>query len=236
MTMFNAIALTLLGAICISAQGSHKLCHTTSCFKSSGQVIVTFDGDELYHADFKKEEIVWESRVPTSFHFVHAYQYAVYVRHMCKHFLKIWKGKKSAPTTAEVPELIVHSRNDVIEQIENTLICFINHFFPPVIKTKWTKNGIEVETEDSFQAFILNPDGTFHLFSTLSFIAKDGDIYGCTVEHEALTEPKTEFFEVHSNQTDNHSFVYCGICLTVGFLGIAVGTFFAVKGNKYQTS
>uniref|UniRef100_A0A672Z8Z7 Ig-like domain-containing protein n=1 Tax=Sphaeramia orbicularis TaxID=375764 RepID=A0A672Z8Z7_9TELE len=195
-----------------------RLCHTTSCFKSSGQVIVTFDGDELYHADFKKEEIVWESRVPTSFHFVHAYQYAVYLC-LCK-----------------LPELIVHSRNDVIEQIENTLICFINHFFPPVIKTKWTKNGIEVETEDSFQAFILNPDGTFHLFSTLSFIAKDGDIYGCTVEHEALTEPKTEFFEVHSNQTDNHSFVYCGICLTVGFLGIAVGTFFAVKGNKYQTS
>uniref|UniRef100_A0A672Z722 Ig-like domain-containing protein n=1 Tax=Sphaeramia orbicularis TaxID=375764 RepID=A0A672Z722_9TELE len=115
--MFNAIALTLLGAICISAQG-------------------------MYTA----------------------------------------------------PELIVYSRDDVIEQTENTLICFINHFFPPIIKTKWTKNGIEVETEDSFKAFILNPDGTFHLFSTLSFNAKDGDIYGCTVEHEALTEPKTEFF------------------------------------------
>ncbi|XP_029996512.1 H-2 class II histocompatibility antigen, A-U alpha chain-like isoform X2 [Sphaeramia orbicularis] len=236
MTMFNAIALTLLGAICTSAQGSHELCNTISCVQSSAQVIFTCDDDEVYHADFKKEEVVWDSKIPAFLRLDHAYQYAVYSRHLCKRFFELWKGEKSAPTLTEAPELIVYSRNDVIEQTENALICFINHFFPPVIKIKWTKNGIEVETEDSFQAFILNPDGTFHLFSTLSFIAKDGDIYGCTVEHEALTEPKTEFFEVHSSETDNHSFVYCGISLTVGFLGIAVGTFFAVKGNKYQTS
>uniref|UniRef100_A0A672Z601 H-2 class II histocompatibility antigen, A-U alpha chain-like n=1 Tax=Sphaeramia orbicularis TaxID=375764 RepID=A0A672Z601_9TELE len=235
--MFNAIALTLLGAIFTSAQGSHKMCHTLSCVQSSeAQVIFTCDGDEAFHADFKKGEVVWDSKIPTSCHAHYAYQYAVYFRQLCGNFFEKWKQEESAPTTIEAPELIVYSRDDVIEQTENTLICFINHFFPPVIKIKWTKNGIEVETEDSFQAFILNPDGTFHLFSTLSFIAKDSDIYGCTVEHEALMEPKTEFFEVHSSETDNHSFVYCGISLTVGFLGIAVGTFFAVKGNKYQTS
>uniref|UniRef100_A0A8C6LV53 Immunoglobulin C1-set domain-containing protein n=1 Tax=Nothobranchius furzeri TaxID=105023 RepID=A0A8C6LV53_NOTFU len=66
------------------------------------------------------------------------------------------------------PDVIIYPRNEVVTDEENTLICFINNFFPPKIRIK-----------------------SFHIFSSLNFVPKDGDIYSCTVEHEALEEPKS---------------------------------------------
>lgn len=82
----------------------------------------------------------------------------------------------------------------MIKDEENTLICFINHFFPPTINIKWTKNDIEVAVEDPFIKCLPNPDGTFYVFSTLDFVPNEGDIYSCTVEHKALEEPQTKFW------------------------------------------
>lgn len=89
---------------------------------------------------------------------------------------------------------MIYPRDEVIKEEENTLICFINHFFPPTINIKWTKNDIEVEVDDPFNKCLPNSDGTFHVFSNLNFVPKEGDVYGCTVEHESLDEPLTEFW------------------------------------------
>lgn len=96
--------------------------------------------------------------------------------------------------SSEAPETIIFPRDEVIEEEENTLICFINHFFPPSIKIKWTKNDIEVAVEDPFIKCLANPGGTFYVFSSLKFVPKVGDIYACTVEHDALEEPQTRFW------------------------------------------
>uniref|UniRef100_A0A3Q0R4T3 Ig-like domain-containing protein n=1 Tax=Amphilophus citrinellus TaxID=61819 RepID=A0A3Q0R4T3_AMPCI len=85
----------------------------------------------------------------------------------------------------------------------NTLICFVSHFFPPSIKIKWTKNNIKVEVEDPFIKCLSNSDGTSYVFSDLNFVPEDGDIYSCTVEHEALKEPLTRFWG------ENKSFTSC---------------------------
>lgn len=75
----------------------------------------------------------------------------------------------------------------------------MNHFFPPSINIKWTKNGVEETVEDAFIRCLPNPDGTFYVFSYLNFVPKQGDIYSCTVEHEALEQPETKFWGENKN-------------------------------------
>uniref|UniRef100_A0A8C6LY59 Immunoglobulin C1-set domain-containing protein n=1 Tax=Nothobranchius furzeri TaxID=105023 RepID=A0A8C6LY59_NOTFU len=48
--------------------------------------------------------------------------------------------------------------------------------------------GNEVVTDE--ENTLICSDRSFHIFSSLNFVPKDGDIYSCTVEHEALEEPK----------------------------------------------
>uniref|UniRef100_A0A3B3T185 Ig-like domain-containing protein n=1 Tax=Paramormyrops kingsleyae TaxID=1676925 RepID=A0A3B3T185_9TELE len=68
-----------------------------------------------------------------------------------------------------LPLLTVYSRNKVELGKSNILICFVNKFYPPAVKVKWTKNNVEVK------------EGK-------------GDDYSCTVYHQGLTEPEIRFW------------------------------------------
>lgn len=82
---------------CYVFVGSPKLCHVYGCFDSSDtQLSVTLDGEEVYYADFKKGELIWDSRVPVEFHVSWAYRYAVLYSSQCNNELKYWKHDKSA--------------------------------------------------------------------------------------------------------------------------------------------
>ncbi|KPP59065.1 hypothetical protein Z043_123051, partial [Scleropages formosus] len=62
---------------------------------------------------------------------------------------------------------------------------------------------------------------------------KEGDVYSCTVEHKGFPEPETRFWDVEIQDTsDIGKTVFCGVGLTLGFLGVGVGTFFLIKGNN----
>ena len=89
---------------------------------------------------------------------------------------------------------MIYTKDEVTEEVENMLICFVNYFFPPSIKVKWTKNDEEVAVEDRILSYIPNLDGTYDHISTLTFTPQEGDVYACTVEHEALQEPQTMFW------------------------------------------
>ena len=79
--------------------GIYELCHTYGCYDSSDtQLCVTLDGEEVYHADFKKGVLDWESKIPVVLHVPHAYNYAVYYRATCRGDLLRWKPDKSAAT------------------------------------------------------------------------------------------------------------------------------------------
>ncbi|XP_071319232.1 H-2 class II histocompatibility antigen, A-Q alpha chain-like [Trachinotus anak] len=223
-------------AVCITAQKSRELCLSKGCFESSdSHISVTLDGDDVFYADFKNGEVVWDSRVPEFMHVPWAYKYALYYRSTCKSDVYRWKPDKSAAAkTKEAPEILIYPRDEVIQEEQNTLICFINHFFPPSLKIKWTKNDIDVTVEDPFNKCLPNPDGTFYVFSHLTFVPKEGDIYSCTVEHESLEKPQTKFWEVDKDESSTGPAVFCGIGLSLGLLGLAAGTFFFVKGNQYQ--
>ncbi|XP_071772829.2 H-2 class II histocompatibility antigen, A-Q alpha chain-like [Centroberyx gerrardi] len=236
--MYFKIMLLFSGAVCISAERSYelKLCHSYGCFDSSDtELFVMLNEDEIYYADFKKGEIVWDGRVPSEVHVSWAYKYAEYYRASCKNQMESWKQDKSAVTKArDAPESIIYPRDEVTKEVENTLICFINRFFPPTIKVKWTKNNEEVTAEESFIQSLPNLDGTFHVLSTLRFTPTEGDIYACTVEHEALEYPQTRFWEPDVGETSSGPGVFCGLGLSLALLGVATGTYLFVKGNHYE--
>lgn len=229
------IILILSGAVCIYAERSHKLCVSFGCFDSSDtHISSTVDGDEVCYADFKKGVVVWDSKAPTTFHVDWAYGYAERFRSECKINSQLWKLDKTAQKNKEPPETIVYPMDDVMKEKENTLICLVDRFFPPSITIKWSKNDEEVAVEDPFIRSLPNPDGTFYVFSHLNFVPEEGDIYSCTVEHEALEEPQTRFWEVDTNERRIGPAVFCGLGLTLGVVGVVAGTFLFVKGSQYQ--
>ncbi|KAK2833543.1 hypothetical protein Q5P01_017432 [Channa striata] len=235
--MFFKIILLLSGAICIYAQRSHELCLSYGCFESGDtHISMILDGDDVFYADFKKGLLIWDSKIPTDIHVASAYEFSLYYRSICKGVLQRSKPDKSITTnTTEAPEISIFPRDEVAEDEENTLICFINNFFPPSINVKWTKNDEELVQEDAFNKCLPNPDGTFYVFSHLTFVPKTGDIYSCTVEHEALEDPRTKFWVVDTDEISISSpAVFCGLGLTLGLLGVAAGTFFFAKGSQYQ--
>ncbi|XP_056257909.1 H-2 class II histocompatibility antigen, A-Q alpha chain-like isoform X3 [Seriola aureovittata] len=228
--------LAFSGAVCIYAQRSRELCLSRGCFESGdNHISVTLDGDKVYYVDFKKGEVIWDSRVPTFLHVPWAYKYAIHYQFACKSDLQRWKPDESAATkTKEAPEILIYPRDEVIKEKENILVCFINHFFPPLINIKWTKNDIEVAVEYPVIKCLANHDGTFYVFSYLNFVPQEGDIYSCTVEHESLERPQTMFWEVDTDEISIGPAVFCGLGVSLGLLGFAAGAFFFVKGNQYQ--
>ncbi|KAK6274345.1 hypothetical protein J4Q44_G00392530 [Coregonus suidteri] len=150
--------------------------------------------------------------------------------------MKFGKGAvPSIPQVKDAPESIIYPRDEEELGVENTLICFLNHFYPPPIKVNWTKNGLEVTEGAYLSRYYPNKDGTFHQFSTLSFTPQEGDVYACTVEHTALKDPKTRFWEPEVSEVSGSSAgpaVFCGVGLTLGLLGVATGTFLIIKGNQ----
>uniref|UniRef100_A0A3B3YGR4 Ig-like domain-containing protein n=1 Tax=Poecilia mexicana TaxID=48701 RepID=A0A3B3YGR4_9TELE len=129
---------------------------------------------------------------------------------------------------------MIFPSREVEPGVENSLICFVNNFYPPSIKVSWTKNGVPVRRGVSVGDYSPNNDQTFRQFSTLTFTPSEGDIYSCTVEHPALETPKTRIWEVEFYNTDPSlgPVIYCGVGLGLGVMGITVGVFFIVKGQQ----
>ncbi|KAF7221074.1 H-2 class II histocompatibility antigen, A-Q alpha chain isoform X1 [Nothobranchius furzeri] len=234
------LMLLVSGAFCICAEGSHTICGVLGCFDSSDtQHYMTLD-DEFVYVNLKKDPAVWESKITTYFRLEDVLEHVKTVQQICKIHLSEWKPDTSVIKTKNPPDIVIFPRNEVVVRKENTLICFINNFFPPKINITWTKNDEIISTEDPFTQTVSNSDGLFHVFSYLNFVPKDGDNYSCTVEHAALEQPKTRFWDLegeeHKKISGSGPAVFCGIAVTLGLFGIAAGTFFFVKGQKHHSN
>ncbi|XP_034150251.1 H-2 class II histocompatibility antigen, A-S alpha chain isoform X2 [Esox lucius] len=89
------------------------------------------------------------------------------------------------------PDVMLYPKEEVKQGVNNSLVCFVNNFFPPPVQVKWTKNDVNITKEVKLSPYFFNTDITFYHFSTLTFDPEDGDLYTCTVEHPALDEPLT---------------------------------------------
>ncbi|XP_052019318.1 H-2 class II histocompatibility antigen, A-K alpha chain [Apodemus sylvaticus] len=200
----------------------------------NGQYTHEFDGDEEFYVDLDKKETVW--KLP-EFAQLRNFdpQGALQNMAIAKHNLDILiKRSNSTPATNKVPEATVFPKSPVLLGQPNTLICFVKNIFPPVINITWMRNSKSV-TEGVYEtSFLANRDHTFHKMSYLTFIPSDDDIYDCKVDHWGLDEPALKHWEpeIPAPMSELTETVVCALGLSVGLVGIVVGTIFIIQGLR----
>ncbi|KAL3980761.1 NADH dehydrogenase (ubiquinone) flavoprotein 1 [Sarotherodon galilaeus] len=222
----------------------HEMTYVVGCFvQGLTEVQFEFDGEEFLYADFPKQEIVYtvpKFIFPDPSHVLVGLSIlkdALDNRDWCLLITKIAAmEEKYPPEEKDPPEIVLFSSDKVELGVENSLICLVNHFYPPSINVTWTKNGHPVSTGVSLSRYFPNKDQTFHQLSTLTFTPSEGDFYSCTVEHSALETPQTRIWEAELTNSDQSlgPVIFCGVGLSLGLLGITVGVFFFVKGHQRQ--
>ncbi|XP_044878621.1 HLA class II histocompatibility antigen, DP alpha 1 chain-like [Mauremys mutica] len=202
--------------------------------QGSGEFMQEFDQDEILYVDLEKKEIIW--RLPefskfTSFEVQHA------LRNMA--VIKLYLEKlieRSNHTRAQnvPPEVTVFPKGPMELGEPNILICFVDKFFPPVLRLTWLKNGQEV-TEGVYETdFYPRQDNSFRKFSYLPFFPSQGDFYDCRVEHRGLPKPFTKHWEaqVPTPVPETTETLVCTLGLAMGIIGIIAGTILIIKGMK----
>lgn len=200
----------------------------------SGQFTEEFDGDELFYVDLEKKETVWRLPVFSTFSGFDP-QNALNEIATSKQNLNILI-KRSNYTTAtnEVPEVTLFPKSPVMLGQPNTLVCLVDNIFPPVINVTWLKNRHSVTEGVSETSFLAKKDHSFLKISYLTFLPSADDIYDCKVEHWGLDEPLLKHWEpeIPAPMSELTETVVCALGLTVGLVGIVVGTVFIIQGLR----
>ncbi|KAJ8288040.1 hypothetical protein COCON_G00006990, partial [Conger conger] len=235
-SIFTAV---LLGAVYVLAKADAHIdieviaCQTNDTAKEDEKQL---DGNEMMYVDFqKKESIITLPEFADKFGVQEGWYAQAQASHaICLSNLDVAIKSEIDPTEAiDPPESTVYAMEEVELGKNNILICFVNNFYPAPVKVTWTKNNAEVKDGVTLSRYYPNPDLTFQQFSTLSITPEEGDDYSCTVEHKGLKYPLTKIWEPEANtESDMGATVFCGIGLTLGLLGVGVGTFFLIKGNN----
>ncbi|XP_030248875.1 H-2 class II histocompatibility antigen, A-U alpha chain-like isoform X1 [Sparus aurata] len=240
----SLLIILILNACCVFSQSktAHDALYLVGCFENgTTEVQFELDSEEVFYVNFKREEVVYTMpkfvvEDPTQILEIHhLYRNAARAKSLCPVAATFIKAEeKNPPEERDPPESILYPAVGLQLGDENTLICFVNHFYPPDIRVSWTKNGDPVSEGVSLSRYFLNKDQTFHQFSTLTFTPSEGDVYSCTVEHLALARPLTRIWEPEFTHPSHVPEIFCGVGLTLGLLGVAAGTVLLVKGHHGQ--
>jgi len=198
----------------------------------SGQYTHEFDGDEEFYVDLEKKETVWQLPMFQTYRRFDP-QGALRNLAIAKQTLNILtKRSNSTTATNEVPEVTVFLKSPAMLDQPNTLICFVDNIFPPVINITWLKNRHSVTEGVSETSFLAKRDHSFLKISSLTFLPSADDIYDCKVEHWGLDEPLLKHWEpeIPTPMSELTETVVCAVGLTVGLVGIVVGTVFIIQG------
>ncbi|TKS82041.1 II histocompatibility antigen, B alpha chain RT1 class [Collichthys lucidus] len=234
----SALIMLMLNSFCAFSYVPHEVTYFVGCFvNGTTEVQFEFDAAEILYVDFQKEEAVYTvpkfvdpdpSQVLAGLSIIRD---ALTNKDLC---LAITAGCAAAENNP--PE----EKEEVQLGVNNTLTCFVNHFYPPDIKVSWTKNGRPLSEGVSLSRYFPNNDQTFHQFSTLTFTPTEEDIYSCTVEHSALDRPITRIWafstEPEFSQPSLTPDIVFGVGMAVALLGIAVGVFLIAKAHYEQNS
>ncbi|XP_014830420.1 PREDICTED: H-2 class II histocompatibility antigen, A-U alpha chain-like [Poecilia mexicana] len=232
------LLLFLSGVLWVSADVLHQDLNIKGCSDSDGEFMYALDGEELWYADFKKGKGV-EPQPPFVVHSSYPegmYQFAVGDVQICRTNLGLRrKAMKDIPLERDAPSnLVIYPRDEVELGEKNILVCHVSGFYPAPVNVSWTRNGQKVTEGTSINVPFPSKDSSFTQISRLQFVPQLGDIYSCSVEHLALEEPMTRTWDVEMDnpQSGPGPSIFCGVGLTIGLLGVAVGTFFLIKGNE----
>nr|AII81850.1 MHC class II antigen [Macaca nemestrina] len=237
--MLGALALTTVMSPC----GGEDIVadHVASCgvnlyqtYGLSGQYTHEFDGDEQFYVDLERKETAWRWPELRKFGGFDP-QGALRNLAVAKHNLNIiTKDYNSTAATNEVPEVTVFSKSPVTLGQPNTLICLVDNIFPPVVNITWLSNGHSVTEGVSETSFLSKSDHSFFKISHLTFLPSADEIYDCRVEHWGLDEPLLKHWEpeIPAPMSELTETVVCALGLSVGLVGIVVGTVFIIQGLR----
>ncbi|XP_004673410.1 PREDICTED: SLA class II histocompatibility antigen, DQ haplotype D alpha chain-like [Condylura cristata] len=237
--ILGALTLGTVMSLCVGEEieADHVASYGTNVYQtygSTGQYTHEFDGDEEFFVDLEKKETVWQLPMFSQFRRFDP-QGALRNIATAKYNLDIMiKRSNSTAAANKVPGVTVFPKSPVTLTQPNTLICLVDNIFPPVINITWLVNGHSVTEGVSETSFLPRSDHAFFKTSYLTFLPSDNDVYDCKVEHWGLEEPLLKHWEPEipapmSELTEN---VVCALGLTVGLVGIVVGTTFIIQGLR----
>ncbi|XP_056319239.1 H-2 class II histocompatibility antigen, A-Q alpha chain [Danio aesculapii] len=195
------------------------------------------DNEEMWHADYSLNSgVLTLPDFGDPIAFPGFYETSVIEMTGCKRdVVSLTKIFNSPPPEMDPPQTSIYPKDDVELGVQNTLVCHATGFYPPSIRILWTKNNVNVTEGISLSQYRPRVDGTFNIFSTFRFIPAEGDIYSCRVIHEALLgQPQAKIWDVDVAIPSVGPSVFCGVALSLGLLGIAIGTFFFIKANNHN--
>ncbi|XP_076859428.1 H-2 class II histocompatibility antigen, A-U alpha chain-like [Brachyhypopomus gauderio] len=229
----------VLTTICVfrtEAVEYHKYGIRAACNETSSELSLFFDEETIVY--FDAEENIFISTIPDFAYPVilpHVTTEALKAEMFCKTVIAVLNEAYMNPPEELVPPWSsIYPRSEVVVNVKNTLICHVTGFFPPPVRVLWSRNDISVTEGVYLSQHYSNSDGTLTVFSTLSFSPEEGDIYSCTVDHQALKTPQTRIWEVELEQPNILPSVLCGVGLVLGLLGVTIAAFFITKANGYH--
>ncbi|XP_004424360.1 PREDICTED: HLA class II histocompatibility antigen, DQ alpha 2 chain-like [Ceratotherium simum simum] len=237
--ILGALALTTIMSPCGGEDivADHVGSYGTNVYQSygpSGQYTHEFDGDEQFYVDLERQETVVRLPLFSGFKGFDP-QGALRNIAILKHNLDlVMKRSNSTAATNKVPEVTVFPKSPVMLGQPNTLICFVDNIFPPVINVTWLRNGHSVTEGVSETSFLPKNDHSFFKMNYLTFLPSADDIYDCKVEHWGLDEPLLKHWEpeIPTPMSELTETVVCALGLAVGLVGIVVGTVFIIQGLR----
>eukprot|EP00079_Xenopus_tropicalis_P003847 NP_001039259.1 major histocompatibility complex, class II, DR beta 1 precursor [Xenopus tropicalis] len=129
---------------------------------------------------------------------------------------------------------IVNSKTLDLEH-ENLITCFVDGFFPPMIKVTWLKNGIEEGEQVTSSELLPNGDWTFEIHVMLETTIKHGDTFTCRVEHSSLQQPISVNWEPDVSESARNKMLTGIVGFVLGSIFIIVGLVVYLRSKKTMT-
>uniref|UniRef100_A0A8C6TVV7 Ig-like domain-containing protein n=1 Tax=Neogobius melanostomus TaxID=47308 RepID=A0A8C6TVV7_9GOBI len=210
--------------------------------KLRGEEMFGLDGEVYAYADFDRQEAIYpQPEFVDHITYPGSYYEAVSNQNTCRYNLRVLNEKmKEFPLPLEPPgDPLLYPRAHLRPLQPNTLVCRASGFYPAPVVFSWTRDRQNISSSSVSQAFP-HSDGTFTQFSTIKLLPQEGEVYSCSLEHPKMLLLFIFFYFIfflcgpvsNTSRPGTAPSVFCAVGLALGLVGVAVGTFFLVKGNK----
>ncbi|XP_022078016.1 H-2 class II histocompatibility antigen, A-U alpha chain-like [Acanthochromis polyacanthus] len=230
----------LVFIVCSAQTAVHEVSMFYGCFDSADcQVQFHLDGDQIAYADFKEQRAVWTAAlIPEQVEVLEGfYVLAVVSRdRLYKRYLHEAEQIETSPSEDKAPTVFLYPMEEAEEGKDNTLFCYISHYYPPSINVTWTINGVEVMEGRTLSNLLPEQDGTFSQLAGLSVRPQPDQVLECSVKHRALSQPAVRTWVLPGKPAGSAA----PVCLVLGlvclFLGIIIFIISAHDSLRCQLS